>query len=114
MQLYFPIIDKLEFVRGCILEVNGQIRVRQAQTRDFIGELEAQIGQVKTRVFAIDDYLSPHKANLEQEVRNLEQAIHHQQVDGWRDVNGLLRELRQLRKEYRAAAGALCSTQKSF
>ena len=111
MQLYY-LQEKLFFLRQCIQEVESQVFFRKTQTQEFVDEIVEKTCQIGGRIYSIQDHLSPRKADLEQEVRNLEREVRQQKLDCWRDVNNLLRDLRQLRKEYQTAAGALWNPKK--
>jgi uncharacterized protein YfeS len=58
--------------------------------------------------------MSRRRILLERALKKLEQEKRQQEVEYWRDVTALQKELRQLKKDYRAvkqSVGALCSDQ---
>ena len=109
----FPKIEvKLRFLEGCIVQVEEQIKEREQQRDDLLCELLQKTCDINTAIAAAAPYL-PRKTALEAEFNDIEEEMRKQKVDCWRDISALQRELRQLKREYRAVrAGALCSQQK--
>jgi len=122
---YLPQLeDKLQFLREGISEVEEQLRLRKEQEQALIDEIDQQICEVKSSIYALDysgDMRNPPQMNqrrnhLEKEIKMLEKEKRQQELDCWRDITALQKDLRQLKKEYRAvkrSTGALCSAQKN-
>lgn len=120
---YFPNIeDKLQFLQECIQQVESQLHSRQSQWQKFEAEIQEQALDLHNRILHLEqigDIRVPRdprrKAVLETEIQKLEQEKRQMEMEYWRDTASLLRELRQLKKEYRAVkSGALCSQMNSL
>jgi chromosome segregation ATPase len=110
--IFSQIEEKLRFLADCIAQVEEQIREREHQRDDLLSELLQKTCDINTAIAAADPYL-PRKTALETEFNDIEEEMRKQKVDCWRDISALQKELRQLKREYRAVrAGALCSQQK--
>ena len=109
---FSQIEDKLRFLEDCISQIEEQIQEREHQRDDLLSELLQKTCDINTAIVAAGDHLSRRTA-LEAEFNDIEEEMRKQKVDCWRDISALQKELRQLKREYRAVrAGALCSQQK--
>ncbi len=115
----FPNIeDKLKFLKECIQQVEEQLQKRQKQKQEFISELEQKLCEVQTSIYYLDqmgdvrnNQMSRRRIPLEREIKKLEKEKRVQELEYWRDITDLQKELRQLRREYRAVKVGLCSSQ---
>jgi len=116
--------DKLQFLRESIAEVEEQLGLRKEQKQALIDDIDQQICEVKSSIYALDHFgdmrnppqMNQRRNHLEKEIKKLEREKRQQELDYWRDITALQKELRQLKKEYRAvkrSTGALCSTQRN-
>ena len=113
---YFsPIIDKLQFLRRCICELEGRVRSRIRHKHTFLSGLEERMCDVKNAIFRLDtmgDSASQRRTALEHQLLDLERELRQQEVECWRDVTILQKDIMPLEREYRSA-GAICSVQKN-
>ena len=110
--------DKLEFLKECIQQVEEHLQKRQRQKQEFISELEQKLCEVQTSIYYLDqmgdvrcNQMSKRRIALEREIKKLEKEKRVQELEYWRDITDLQKELRQLRREYRAVKVGLCSSQ---
>jgi hypothetical protein len=117
--------SRLKFLQESISELEEQLRLRHEQKQAMLDELDQKICGVQTSIHALEhmgnlrspSLMDQRRMHLEKEVKELEREKRQQKQEYWRDSIALQKELRLLKKEYRAAqssAGALCLNQKKL
>jgi hypothetical protein len=93
--------------------------VRQRQKQGFLTELEQRHCETKTSIYELEQQGdvryslgSRRRIGLEKEIETIEKEARQQELEYWRDVTALQKELRQLKKEYRAVRVGLCLSRK--
>ena len=110
---YFPNIeDKLAFLLECICEVESQLKQRHAKKADFLNQIDEKLCEVQTNIYALEqcnpDIANRQKSTLEKEIQILEKEKRQHEIECWRDISTLQRELRELKRQYRTVkAGCL-------
>ena len=112
-----PIIkEKLAFLDECINELALQLQKRQDQRLEFLKELEERLLEIQNLILELDQLgdvrnnkMSRRRIHLEHEYHAIEKEKRQREHDYWQDITDLQKELRSLRREYRAVrAGASC------
>lgn len=97
--------DKISLLKEQIQDIKNEIGLRKQLAQKAIAETDDQICKVRTLIYELDacGALQGKKTDLERQVQNLELEKQNQKIRCWNDIEGLKRELRQVRKEYRDA-----------
>jgi len=97
--------DKVSLLREQIQDIRNEIDLRKRLAKDTITEMDEQICKVKTLLYEPDAWGTPQgrKTELEKQIQALELGKQNQKIKCWNDIEGLKRELRQTKREYREA-----------
>ncbi len=97
--------DKISLLREQIQDIRNEIDLRKQLAKDAITEIDEQICKVKTLLYEPDACGTPQgrKTELEKQIQTLELGKQNQKIQCWNDIEGLKRELRQTKREYREA-----------
>jgi hypothetical protein len=99
-------------LREWVEEVSGEIESRRRLRRELISRLSDGVQGVQSLIDEIEHWTPGYKPSvdgrrtgLEREYLNLRREERLQELNAWRDISILKRQLRELLREYREALG---------